>query len=61
MLTSSGGGGKICQNLADVICERSLSVLALSDPLLDSLLNKDWPGRGGLSRAHLVLYSNIYK
>ena len=30
MLTSSGGslnadkGGKICQNLADVICERSL-------------------------------------
>ena len=35
MLTSSGGrsmlrgggGGKICQNLADVICERSLKTL----------------------------------
>ena len=33
MLTSSGGGslnadrgGKICQNLADVICERSLTI-----------------------------------
>ena len=25
MLTGGGGGVKICQNLADVICERSLS------------------------------------
>ena len=24
MLTGKEGGGKICQNLADVICERSL-------------------------------------
>ena len=36
MLTSSGGslnadrgGGKICQNLADVICERSLTSRAV--------------------------------
>ena len=25
MLTGGGGGGEICQNLADVICERSLT------------------------------------
>ena len=29
MLTGGGGGGKICQNLADVICERSLLICAL--------------------------------
>ena len=27
MLTVGRGGGKICQNLADVICERSLITL----------------------------------
>ena len=26
---SLGGGGKICQNLADVICERSLKVITI--------------------------------
>ena len=29
MLTG-GGGGKICQNLADVICERSLTTIRFS-------------------------------
>ena len=28
-LMLTGGGGKICQNLADVICERSLSIIRL--------------------------------
>ena len=33
MLTVAGmGRGKICQNLADVICERSLSKIAESVP-----------------------------
>ena len=28
-----GGGGKICQNLADVICERSLTIFRVSSAL----------------------------
>ena len=52
MLTSSGGslnadrgeeGDKICQNLADVICERSLTRVYENAPIkytLNSLRNK---------------------
>ena len=29
MLTVAGRGGKICQNLAEVICERSLTINSL--------------------------------
>ena len=31
-----GGGGKICQNLADVICERSLNSKSLNSKSLNS-------------------------
>ena len=37
-----------------------LSVSALLGPLLGSWLNRDWPGRGGLSGANLVLYNKIH-
>ena len=41
MLT--GGGGKICQNLADVICERSLSITR-KYCIQDTLSSRAWPG-----------------